>query len=288
MKSSLLLFALICCVGCQQKPPDYFGQISTNDVKMSKPKRGEWLYSHRESGQNLMLFQLSKPLVPTAKANIIYVKPIGYFNSLQQKQLELTREYLSIFFQLDTKIGNEIPETAIPASARRIGFEGQEQMLAGFILDSILMHEKSPNAIALMGLSKFDLYPKPEWNYVFGLASYRDHVGVTSMYRFQDGQLTESNFDLCLLRVIKVSSHEIGHMFGLHHCIDAQCVMNGTNNIDETDRNPVRLCSFCQRKLHSSLKYDHRKRLFDLENFFKRNGLQEAADLMLKDLDAMQ
>lgn len=161
-------------------------------------------------------------------------------------------------------------------------------MLAGYILDSILKKEKPPRAIAVMGLSKFDLYPKPEWNYVFGLASYRDHVGVSSIFRFQDGQLTEQNFNLCLSRLIKVSSHEIGHMFGLHHCIEAQCVMNGTNNIEETDRNPVRLCSFCQRKLHASLQYSHSKRLRDLENFFNRNGLQRAADLMRKDLDAMR
>ncbi|WP_280115303.1 hypothetical protein [Flavobacterium fluviatile] len=33
-----------------------------------------------------------------------------------------------------------------------------------------------------------------------------------------------------------MSSHEIGHMFGLHHCIVADCVMNGTDSMSETDR----------------------------------------------------
>ncbi|MFT3794313.1 archaemetzincin [Flavobacterium sp.] len=286
MKRYLLLLAIV-CLSCQPQPRDYFDHVAPNDLKMPKPKPGEWLDSHHESGQNLMMFKLSNPLVPNDSVNMIHIKPIGIFNALQQKQLDLTCEYLSLFFQLNTEIGSEIPESAIPESARRIGLEGHEQMLAGYILDSLLKKEKPPKAIAVMGLSKFDLYPKPEWNYVFGLASYQDHVGVSSIFRFQDGQLTEANFNLCLLRLIKVSSHEIGHMFGLHHCIDAQCVMNGTNNINETDQNPVRLCSYCQRKLHSSLQYDHRKRLLDLEAFFKRNKLEEAADLMRKDLDAI-
>lgn len=46
-----------------------------------------------------------------------------------------------------------------------------------------------------MGITEKDLFPKPEWNYVFGLASYEDGVGVTSIYRFADGHLKDSNFN---------------------------------------------------------------------------------------------
>lgn len=98
MKRYLPLLVALCCYSCQQKTPDYFGQVAANDAPMAKPKRGEWLYSHHESGQNLMMFQMSNPLKPTADTNILHIKPIGIFNPLQQKQLELTREYLSLFF----------------------------------------------------------------------------------------------------------------------------------------------------------------------------------------------
>ena len=160
--------------------------------------------------------------------------------------------------------------------------------MAGYILDSVLKKEKPLNRIALMGLTEVDLFPKPEWNFVFGLASYRDKVGVSSIYRLQDGKLTSENFDLCLSRLLKISSHEIGHMFGLHHCINASCVMNGTNSMYETDKNPIRLCSVCQRKLNSCIKYDNKKRLIDLEKYFKKNDLVPELQLIKKDLAGIQ
>jgi archaemetzincin len=96
-------------------------------------------------------------------------------------------------------------------------------------LDSILIKQKPQDAVALMGITERDLYPIPEWNYVFGLASYENGVGVTSIYRFANGHLTGSNFNESMLRLMKISSHEIGHMFGITHCLNANCVMNGTN-----------------------------------------------------------
>lgn len=165
---------------------------------------------------------------------------------------------------------------------------GHEQLLAGYLLNDVLKEEKPLNRIALMGLSELDLYPKPEWNYVFGLASYHDKVAVSSIYRLQDGELTSENFNLCLSRLLKISSHEIGHMFGLHHCIAADCVMNGTNSMEETDRHSIRLCSVCQRKLNSCIQYDNKKRLSDLEKYFKNNDLNDGFDLMKKDIGIIQ
>ena len=151
-------------------------------------------------------------------ANIIYLLPIGSFNTLQKKQIKLTNEYLEIYFQLKTKTLAPISNDVVPNSYRRM-MDGHEQLLAGYLLTDVLKKEKPLNRIALMGLSELDLYPKPEWNYVFGLASYHDKIGVSSIYRLQDGELTAENFNLCLSRLLKISSHEIGHMFGLHHCI---------------------------------------------------------------------
>jgi archaemetzincin len=43
-----------------------------------------------------------------------------------------------------------------------------------------------------MAITEKDLYPKPDWNFVFGLASYTEQIGVTSMYRllsYKSGKL---------------------------------------------------------------------------------------------------
>ena len=286
-KIALLIFILFCSCNKNEKN-QYFNRIEGNDLELSQPVEGDWLFSHKEKGQNYEQYQKSNHIVPTKDSNVIYIRPIGSFNSLQNKQIELLREYLEIYFQLKTKTLETISNDIIPDSARRIGYENNEQFLAGYLLDSVLKKEKLLNRIALMGLTEVDLYPKPEWNFVFGLASYRDKVGVSSIYRLQDGKLTGNNFNLCLSRLLKISSHEIGHMFGLHHCITANCVMNGTNSMSETDKNFIRLCSVCQRKLNSCIKYDNKKRLTDLEKYFSKNNLTTELKLIKKDIATIQ
>ncbi|MEA9414961.1 archaemetzincin [Flavobacterium sp. PL02] len=281
----ILLFFYSCNVN---KEDQYFDDIADNDVKLSRPVEGEWLFTHKEKGQSFEQFINSRHVIPTNNSNIIYIRPIGDFNALQKKQIELVREYLEIFFQLKTKTLEKLSNDIIPSSARRIGHEDNEQFLAGYILDSVLKKEKPLNRIALMALTEVDLYPKPEWNYVFGLASYRDKIGVSSIYRLQDEVLTPTNFDLCLSRLLKTCSHEIGHMFGLYHCIEADCVMNGTISLPETDNSTIRLCSSCQRKLNSSIKYDNKKRLIELEKYFEHVKLNDATQLMKKDLEKIQ
>ncbi|WP_228433794.1 archaemetzincin [Chryseobacterium polytrichastri] len=127
---------------------------------------------------------------PEAGKNSIYLQPIGTFGDLQKKEIQLTQEYLKIYFQLETKILPALSNDIFPKSVRRIFKDGQEQILAGYVLDSILIKRKPKDAVALMGITERDLFPKPEWNYVFGLASYQDGVAVTSMYRFANGNLT--------------------------------------------------------------------------------------------------
>lgn len=270
------------------KETSYFKQIKSNDVKLAEPVYGDWLFSHKEKGQTFEQYFMSKHVCPTKEANIIYLQPIGNFNALQKKQIQLTNEYLEIYFQLKTKTLKPISNDVVPNSSRRMIAEGHEQLLAGYLLNDLLKEIKPVNRIALMGLSELDLYPKPEWNYVFGLASYHDKVGVSSIYRLQDGELTAENFNLCLSRLLKISSHEIGHMFGLHHCTTANCVMNGTNSMGETDRHSIRLCSVCQRKLNSCISYDNKKRLTDLEKYFKKNDLVEGFESMKKDIEVIQ
>jgi len=299
-KIAILIFIIFCSCSKEKtnktlketqkaipKEGPYFKQIKSNDVKLAVPAYGDWLFSHKEKGQTFEQYFISKHIVPTKEANIIYIRPIGKFNSLQNKQIKLANEYLEIYFQLKTKTLEPISNDVVPNSARRMMY-GHEQLLAGYLLNDVLKEEKPLNRIALMGLSELDLYPKPEWNYVFGLASYRDKVAVSSIYRLQDGELTSENFNLCLSRLLKISSHEIGHMFGLHHCIAANCVMNGTNSMEETDRHSIRLCSVCQRKLNSCIQYDNKKRLSDLEKYFKNNNLNDGFDLMKKDIEIIE
>lgn len=280
-----LLFILL--FSCQKKEKTYFETIAVHDIPLPQPKSGSWRYNHEEKFQTFEDFQKVRKIIPKPGKNTIYLQPIGSFNDLQKKEIALTQEYLSIYFQLETKILPVLPNTIFPKTVRRTSKEGQEQILAGYILDSILIKRKPQDAVVLMGITEKDLFPKPEWNYVFGLASYEDGVGVTSMYRFANGGLTASNFNESLLRLMKISSHEIGHMFGISHCLNANCVMNGTNSLPETDYHIARACSLCQRKLNSSIHYNNKKRLSELKSYFEKLHLNTELSLAQQDLSLL-
>lgn len=289
MKASHLFLTILLFLffSCKEKKKDYFDFISVNDVKLSEPKPGEWRETREEKFQTYEDFLNAKKIFPSKEKNTIYLLPIGNFSDLEKNEIENTREYLQNYFQLKTIILPTISESSVPKSARRT-IDSHEQLLAGYILNNILIKNKPKDAVVLMAITQKDLFPKPEWNYVFGLASYQNGVGVTSMYRFHDGNLNKENFNTSLLRLAKISSHEIGHMFGLNHCLNAICVMNGTNNLTETDEHFARLCSLCQKKLNYSLKYDNMKRLIEVNFFFQKMGYQFETELSLKDLNALK
>ena len=50
-------------------------------------------------------------------------------------------------------------------------------------------------------------------------------------------------------------THEIGHMFGVKHCVYYNCAMNGSNHLQESDRRTEHLCPVCLRKLQVLTDY---------------------------------
>lgn len=52
-----------------------------------------------------------------------------------------------------------------------------------------------------------------------------------------------------LFRVCRTASHELGHCFGLDHCMYRACVMQGTASVGEDMRQPPYLCPVCERKI---------------------------------------
>ncbi|MBI1306983.1 MAG: Zn-dependent protease [Bacteroidetes bacterium] len=284
MQKWVYIFLLV-SISCKSNHEDYFKRISANDEKLEEPKPGEWLHEHKEKGQTFQRFVRSNPTKPTALKNTISIQPIGLFDNHQNRQLEKMRQYLEAFFQLPVEILPAISNQIIPGTKWRIGSENQHQILAPYILDSVLIKRKSDKMVALMAISQLDLYPKPEWNFVFGLSSLKNNVGVTSIHRFRTRNQTGTDTLLFLRRLLKVSSHEIGHMFGLKHCIEARCVMNGSNSLDETDRGTLRLCSHCQRKIQFSIQFDPEDRTKTLLNFLNSIGFKADYKILHTDLN---
>jgi archaemetzincin len=208
--------------------------------------------------------------------------------------VEATARYLAAFFGLNTVVAPILSDRRIPKSARRKLEKGNEQLNAPYILDSILLKQVPPDGVALMAVTAKDLYPKSDWNFIFGLANTKQRVGVASIYRYSKEPLDAANYSRCLERLIKTSAHELGHMFSMRHCVEAACVMNGSNSLSESDRKPSHLCAPCLKKLHWNLKFDLQERNDRLANFLQSQGLNadsayhQRAGIILREYQPME
>ena len=74
--------------------------------------------------------------------------------------------------------------------------------------------------------------------------------------------------------------HEIGHMFGLLHCVFYCCIMNGANHSNDASQKAVGiyniyiyiynldLCPVCLRKLQLATNFNYLKRFIAMEKVF--------------------
>lgn len=246
-------------------------------VPLHQPKKPagphDWLATHEEPGQTFSEYTASRPPGPDAKYAFIYIVLLGDFNEAQQKILQRTSRYIEVYFQMPVKFSEPIPLANIPVWAHRIHPQtGDAQILTSYILEDILIPHRPKDAFCLIAFTSSDLWPGQGWNFVFGQASMEDRVGVWSIYRKWNPQKGDKDFNLGLRRTIQTGTHEIGHMFGLTHCIYYECNMNGSNSRIESDARPLWECPVCLRKLTWTLKFDVGQRYRKLSAICKEFG----------------
>lgn len=70
----------------------------------------------------------------------------------------------------------------------------------------------------------------------------------------------------------QVMTHEIGHMFGIKHCQWLNCVMQGSNHLEESDRRPLDFCPICLRKIQVAIGFNLAERYkVKTQTFFTEN-----------------
>lgn len=233
------------------------------------PKPGDWLAVHPESGQTFDDFVRSKPKKPDGTRGKIYLQPLGGFPMDRSPSVEILREYAAAYFAMNAEIFSPLEAHPAKLTTRHNPHTGRRQILTTDIL-TLLKRKLPPDAFCLLAVTMEDLYPEPSWNFVFGQASLRDHVGVFSFARYDPtfyGEERGKEYRGVLLRrSCKVLVHETAHMFSLAHCIFFRCVLNGSNHLQESDSRPLSLCPVCLRKLQFSIGFevvDRYRRLLD-------------------------
>ncbi len=237
-------------------------------VPFYKPMRvesGDWLDSQHESGQTFEEYIKSNPTLPTEERKTIYIQPIGSFTLPQRNAIRLTSEYMRAFYNLPVRLNADRQIGNVPAGLKReVDYPKHLQIRTTYFLDAVLPKLIPDDAAAFIAFTNVDLYPGDTWHFVFGQASLEKRVGVWSLFRLSEGGKLND-------RTLKISMHEVGHMFGLRHCTKYECLMSGTNHLAETDRRPLDNCPECMAKIAWAMNYDPAERYKKLAAFWKKH-----------------
>lgn len=235
-------------------------------------REGDWLDQHPEDGETFEEYLKSNPTLPTAERRSIYIQPIGKFTPEQRSVIETTARYMKAFFNLPIKSLPERPLGKVPKELYRDRYPNNRQIRTEYFLDDVLPGILPKDAAALICFTNYDLYPGDTWNFVFGQANLVSRVGVWSLWQLERDGDRKADRGKFLARVLKIAMHETGHMFSMRHCTKYECLMSGTNHLDETDRRPLDTCPECSAKIAWAMRYPLAERYDNLAAFWKAEG----------------
>jgi archaemetzincin len=124
------------------------------------------------------------------------------------------------------------------------------QYNSSLILQQLIM--KPPlNAEKILGVLDVDLFI-PILTFVFGEAQLKGIGAVVSAHRLHNRFYgLPENRELTTYRLLKEAVHELGHTFGLIHCLQARCVMNASTYVENIDQKSSEFCPLCQKTIHA-------------------------------------
>lgn len=154
----------------------------------------------------------------------------------------LLRELASSLEERLEVVAEVVPGIEVPPAAYNAW---RKQYFSTRILDAL--HGMEPNSRTyLLGVTELDLYV-PALNYVFGEALPLRNVAIISLHRLREEFYGgNANREVLVERMVKEAVHELGHVWGMRHCPDPDCVMFFSNSLADTDRKSDQFCPKCK------------------------------------------
>lgn len=169
----------------------------------------------------------------------LLIIPIGVIDEAVLKDIADTLEKT---FQFKVEIGKQIPLPYDLYNNKRKQYHSTSilRRLQGF---------KTKEFHRVLGVIDGDLYVS-ELNFVLGEADILEGVTVIGLARLrQEFYGLKPDRDIFHKRAIKEAIHEIGHTYGLGHCLDPKCIMYFSNSLRDTDRKGPGFCNICRHEI---------------------------------------
>ena len=221
--------------------------------------------------------------------------PVNILCPNTRKPLDLVATYCpgkdedTLEWDLDTRVAHEYDLHRKRKAERQIRVDP---------VISILSYIVPSDAFCLCAVTMEDLYDGDEDSFVSGMAAGRSHVGVFSFARYTVDSMKDITPTECeglqlhpksvrstrgkraamikdkilLRRSCKTLSHEIGHLFGIGHCVYYNCIMNGSGHLLEDFAQSMHFCPVDLRKIETILHAECLwKRYIGLREFYNRH-----------------
>lgn len=105
---------------------------------------------------------------------------------------------------------------------------------------------------ATVGLTGVDLF-MPALTYVFGISHLGGRRGIVSWFRLHPEETGPGAASVLIRRMMTEVVHELGHGFGLVHCVVSDCAMHRSLWPEGVDLKRPEYCPACLSTLNSSL-----------------------------------
>lgn len=177
----------------------------------------------------------------------IYLTPIGPMDNAPDTSVLL--ECLRVHFQMEVVLAPAIVGKDFDKIEKCAGWGYGEQLETPSCAE-LLESRKPRDAFANIGFTMSDICCSASgFGFLFGQAQLDKGVGIFSFARY-----ASESPSLFLRRCCMVLVHETMHLFGIRHCIHAECLMNGSNCLEESDRRPFAACPVCLAKFRDGMR----------------------------------
>ncbi len=168
--------------------------------------------------------------------------------------LDLLRAELAGELGLPVVLSEATPDISGFFDQERLQFNstGIVRLLHGmFAKDPPRAEVQDIRAPKVLGVLADDLFI-PVLTFVFGEAQLGGTAAVVSYHRLQNERYGLPRDPARMMeRLVKESLHELGHTFGLVHCMSQECVMHASTDVEDIDLKGDAFCRACKGAMES-------------------------------------